>query len=336
MLRLAVPAVYGPQPRVWVVDVGREQVGQSLRVGLDLAALERVGFTTRRRAPLSRRCRGIGHNVRMRASDYEFFDAGFLAFAHRGGARYPANVGRENTQDAFQQAVDLGYRYLETDVHATADGRLVAFHDASLDRVTDRSGAIAELSFDEVRAARIDGELQIPTLEELLTAFPQARFNIDAKADATLEPLASVIREYEAADRVCLSSFSARRLHRLRQLLPGVPTGAISRAIAQLRFAPALSRLPALRNLFTFSGVAVQLPTTYRIAGRELTLLTPSLISAAHRAGKQVHVWTIDDETQMDRLIDLGVDGIFTDRIDILKTVATRRGLWTGHDHRHR
>lgn len=264
----------------------------------------------------------------MRAGDYAFFDAGFLAFAHRGGATYPANVGRENTQYAFQQAVDLGYRYLETDVHATADGRLVAFHDDRLDRVTDRTGAIADLDFDAVRAARIDQHLQVPTLAELLTAFPRARFNIDAKADAAVDLLAQEIREWEATDRVCLSSFSPRRLHRLRRLLPQVPTAVSSRAIIQRRFAPALGHVPVLQRLFDSPGVAVQLPATHPIAGRRFRVLTPGMVTAAHRAGKQVHVWTIDQESEMDRLLDLGVDGIFTDRIDTLKTVAARRGVW--------
>lgn len=277
----------------------------------------------------------VGHNDRMRASDYAFFDTGFLALAHRGGATYPANRGRENTRYAFQRAIDLGYRYLETDVHATADGRLVAFHDTSLDRVTDRAGAIAQLSFDEVRAARIDGELQIPTLAELLTAFPHARFNIDAKADSAVGPLSTVIREYEATDRVCLSSFSPRRLRRLRRLLPNVPTVTSFYAVAQLRFAPGLSRIPALRRLLDSPGVALQLPTTYQFRGRRITVLTSSLITAAHRAGKQIHVWTIDDVNEMDRLIDLGVDGIFTDRIDVLKAAALRHGLWTGNGDCH-
>jgi glycerophosphoryl diester phosphodiesterase len=265
----------------------------------------------------------------MKASDYPFFDAGFLAFAHRGGATYPANVGRENTRYAFEQAVDLGYRYLETDVHATADGQLVAFHDTHLDRVTDRSGAIVDLTLGQVRQARIDGDLHVPTLTELLADFPDARFNVDAKSDAAVDLLVRDIHRMEAHDRVCLSSFSPRRLRRLRQLLPGVPTAVSSYGIAKLRFLPGLGRARALDKLLDLPGAAVQLPVSYRLAGREVILVTPKLIAAAHRAGKQVHVWTVDAATEMDRLIDLGVDGIFTDRIDILKAVAIRRGVWS-------
>lgn len=266
--------------------------------------------------------------ITMPASDHEFFDAPFLAFAHRGGAEYEPNVGRENTLYAFGNAVELGYRYLETDVHATADDQLVAFHDPRLDRVTDRSGAIAELSFADVRAARIAGELQIPTLTELVEAFPQARFNIDCKAEAAIEPLARQIIELGIGDRVCLSSFGVHRLRRLRRLLPDVPTAVTSRAIAQLRFLPWLSWIPLIKKLIDSPGVALQLPVTTTIAGREVTIVTRGLIRTAHRSGRQVHVWTIDDAAEMERLIGLGVDGIFTDRPDTLRAVLEQRGLW--------
>jgi glycerophosphoryl diester phosphodiesterase len=98
----------------------------------------------------------------MRAADYAFFDVPFTAFAHRGGATYEPNLYRENSMHAFKQAVALGYRYLETDVHATRDGVLLAFHDALLDRVTDHTGAVADLSYAEVSEARIHGIDPIP------------------------------------------------------------------------------------------------------------------------------------------------------------------------------
>jgi glycerophosphoryl diester phosphodiesterase len=261
----------------------------------------------------------------MRAADYPYFDAPFLAYAHRGGATYPPNLHRENTAYAFDQAVSLGYRYLETDVHATSDGVLLAFHDARLDRVTDRRGLIAQLPYAEVRQALIGGRDPIPTLTELLTRFPQARFNIDAKADTSVDLLADIIEENKAADRVCVSSFNVRRVHRLRRRLGDrVASAASMRGIAWNLVAPALTRL------LNTPAAALQMPVDYPILGRERRVLTPSLIKAVHRAGKQVHVWTIDDSECMERLIDAGVDGIFTDRIDTLKTVLTQRGLWTG------
>lgn len=260
----------------------------------------------------------------MRARDYPYFDAPFLAFAHRGGAQLPANLGRENTLHAFGAAVDLGFRYLETDVHATADGVLVAFHDDELDRVTDAAGSIAELPWSEVSRARIGGTDPIPRLVDVLTAFPEARFNIDAKSAAAVDLLADTIEQLNVHERVCVSSFSMRRLLRLRARLGGRVASAVSSVgVAYHRFSPRLSS-----RLFG-TGQALQIPVRWRLAGRRVTLVTAELIERAHRRGQQVHVWTIDDPAEMDRLIDLGVDGLMTDRPDVLREVLQRRGLWS-------
>jgi glycerophosphoryl diester phosphodiesterase len=260
----------------------------------------------------------------MRASSYPYFDARFLAFAHRGGATYPPNLHRENTLHAFGEAVALGYRYLETDVHATADGVLLAFHDSVLDRVTDRRGQIAALPYEEIRQARIGGSDPIPTLAELFTAFPQARFNIDAKAEASVDLLADVIAEHEAYERVCVSSFGVARLRRLRRRLgTSVASAATMAGVAFNRFVPWLTW--ALNT----PAAALQIPEHRVVSGRRLRVLTPSLVRTVHRAGKQVHIWTVDDSESMERLIDLGVDGIFSDRIDTLKVVLAQRGLWS-------
>jgi glycerophosphoryl diester phosphodiesterase len=260
----------------------------------------------------------------MRAADYAYFDAPFAAFAHRGGATYPPNLHRENSLHAFQQAVDLGYRYLETDVHATADGVLLAFHDHVLDRVTDRTGAIRMLPYAEVAKARIHGIDPIPRLADLLTAFPAARFNIDAKADTAVDRLADVIAEHEAYERVCVSSFGVQRLHRLRRRLGNrVASAASSAGVATNRF------LPWLTWALNSPAPVLQIPISLPFRGRTITALTPGLLRAAHRAGKKVHIWTVDDSETMERLIDLGVDGIFADRIDTLKDVLIRRDRWT-------
>src|SRR5450432_2302420 len=127
-----------------------------------------------------------------------------IAFAHRGGAGdWP-----ENTMPAFAGAVALGYRYVETDVHVTSDGVLLAFHDDHLDRVTDGTGAISDLPYAEVRTTLVDGREPIPRLDELLDAWPELRINIDAKHDEAVEPLAEVIEKANAIDRVCVASFS--------------------------------------------------------------------------------------------------------------------------------
>lgn len=177
----------------------------------------------------------------MRASDFPYFDSPApIALAHRGGARYAPNVGRENTLAAFRTAYDLGYRYLETDVHATVDGHLVALHDTRLDRVSDRSGAIADLTWEQVRRARVGGE-PVPLLSDLLEALPDARFNIDLKSPGAVVPAAQAILAAGALDRVCLGSFSQRRLSHARELLgPRVATAAGGPGVATLRFLPRL------------------------------------------------------------------------------------------------
>jgi glycerophosphoryl diester phosphodiesterase len=259
----------------------------------------------------------------MRAADYAFFDVPFTAFAHRGGAAYEPNLFRENSMHAFKQAVALGYRYLETDVHATRDGVLLAFHDHVLDRVTDHTGAIADMTFAQVSEARIHGIDPIPRLSELLAEFPDARFNVDAKSPTAVALLVSTIEEYEAYDRVCVAAFGIRRLYELRRRLGWrVPSAASALGIGVNRFVPWVTW--ALNT----PAPVLQMPLSIPVLGRQLTVVTPALVEAVHRAGKKVQIWTVDDSETMERLIDAGVDGIFTDRIDTLKDVLIKRGLW--------
>ena len=258
----------------------------------------------------------------MKASRWPYFDARFIALAHRGGALLPQNVGHENTMVAFHNAVDLGYRYLETDVHVTSDGHLVAFHDSTLDRVTDRTGRIAELTLDQVREASIGTE-QVPTLQELLEAFPQVNINIDIKASGAEKPLASLLRHHAAEKRVCVGSFSQTRLHRFRLASGGrVATSCGPVGVSAGVLAARLGHGPAP------IGAAFQVPIRHELAGRTVQVVTPEFIRRAHAWGKQVHVWTIDDPHQMDELIDWGVDGLVSDRPDLLKEVLQRRGMW--------
>lgn len=240
---------------------------------------------------------------------------GPLAFAHRGGAGdWP-----ENTWPAFRHAAELGFRYLETDVHVTADGTLLAFHDDRLDRVAGRAGQVSSLRWDEIAEVRIGGTEPVVRLDELLTAFPSHRFNLDPKHDAAVEPLARLLVELGAVDRVCIGSFSDRRLARMRRLLgPRLCTSAGPRGTARMRAAcfGAPVRLP---------GVAcLQVPTHVR----GVRLVDRRFVETAHARGLQVHVWTVDEPATMHELLDLGVDGIMTDRPGVLRDVLQERGAW--------
>jgi len=251
------------------------------------------------------------------AAPHPFLDHdGLLAFAHRGGAGdWP-----ENSLPAFRNAVELGYRYVETDVHTTADGVVVAFHDATLDRVTAGRGRIADLPWSEVSRARIDGREPIPLLDDLFEEFPDVRINIDPKHDAVVEALAERLSAHRALDRVCVGAFSDRRLRRLRRLLgPGLCTSAGPLATARFR----LASLGAARHDPPWH--CLQVP----VRQGPVRLVDRRLVEAAHRLGLQVHVWTIDDPGEMARLVDLGVDGIMTDRPAVLRGVLLDAGRWS-------
>ena len=253
----------------------------------------------------------------MRAvARFPFLDhPGPIPVAHRGGAAEFA----ENTMAGFEGAVGLGYRYIETDVHATADGVLLAFHDDVLDRVTDRTGVIEQLPWSEVRQAKVDGREPIPLLEDILGTWPELRLNIDPKHDNAVEPLADVLRRTGAVDRVCVGAFSDRRIARLRHLVgERLATGLGPKGTARLRAASI--GLPAGR----FPAAAAQVPVRQ---GRIL-IVDERFVRAAHARDLHVHVWTIDEEAEMERLLDLGVDGIMTDRPSLLKAVLQRRGVW--------
>ncbi len=240
---------------------------------------------------------------------------GILAFAHRGGSE----AGPENSMVAFEAAVRLGYRYVETDVHCTRDGVLVAFHDARLDRLTDRVGRIAALDYAEVREARIAGAEPIPLLEDILGAWPELKVNIDPKHDNAVAPLAAAIRRTAALERVCVGSFSGARLDRVRALLgPALCTSMGPRDVVRLW----LKGFGLPTGGFV-AGCAQVPPRHYGLA-----VVDRRFVRAAGRLDLQVHVWTVDQAGEMNRLLDLGVAGLMTDRPTVLKAVLEARGLW--------
>jgi glycerophosphoryl diester phosphodiesterase len=239
----------------------------------------------------------LGHNAPVVTS-------AFRAYAHRGGGREAA----ENSLTAFRHAQRLGYVYLETDVRPTRDGVAVVHHDATLDRTTDARGPVRDLTWRDMGSVRLsDGSTPL-RLEELLEEFPESHFTVDAKEPGSVAAMADAVRRTGAHDRVCVTSFSARRLDRLRRLLPDVESGAHPREVLSLRvFGRPLPRV-----------TRVQVPT--RAFG--LVLADASFLARAHRHGLAVDVWTIDDPHEMRRLLDLGVDGIMTDSPSVLMDVV--------------
>ncbi|ROR90742.1 glycerophosphodiester phosphodiesterase [Nocardioides aurantiacus] len=258
---------------------------------------------------------------------YPYLDEGraggaVIAMAHRGGVGHPEIPGAENSLHAFRHATALGYTYLETDVHATSDGTLLAFHDAVLDRVTDGTGRLDRLRADQVARARIGGEHAVPRMAELLEELPGARFNIDLKSAGAVGPLVELIEHTGAHDRVCIGSFGQRRLDRFRALTHG---------------RVATSASPAEVAVFagTVSGRLARLLTRGRVAALQVPhrrgpvpVVTRGFVRRAHAAGAQVHVWTVDEAPEMEELLDLGVDGLITDRTDVCRDVLRRRGAW--------
>lgn len=252
--------------------------------------------------------------------------------AHRGGATYPPNLGIENSHAAFARAVELGYRWLETDVHASSDGVVFAFHDTTLTRLTGQDGSIADLHSTRLAEARIGGTEPVPTLESLLAAFPDARFNIDVKDERAVQPLVDLLGRLDAWERVCLASFEQRRVLRLRRLAPpGTATSAGRLEVAALRATPPwlpswVDRAAAPpRTTSVWDTVAcAQVPV--RVRG--VPLLTAGFLQTCHARGLAVHAWIVDEPAEMHRLLDLGVDGVISDRIDVLKDVLVERGEW--------
>lgn len=257
-----------------------------------------------------------------------------LPFAHRGGA-----IGApENTMRAFERTVRLGFTYIETDVHATADGRLVVFHDDTLDRLTDLTGPIAALPYREIARARVLGSEPIPLLEDVLGTWPDVRFNIDVKESSAIAPFARALHRTGSYERVCVASFSQARQRQVRAALgPGVCTSLTRSGVAALKITslfrsllpPAVdpaTPLAALRAAVgpRFHAACVQVPPFYG----PFAVITPALLRAAHAFGMQVHAWTIDDPAEMHRLLDLGVDGIMTDDPVTLRDVLIERDRW--------
>ncbi|HLS50017.1 MAG TPA: glycerophosphodiester phosphodiesterase [Actinomycetaceae bacterium] len=261
-----------------------------------------------------------------------FSTPGPVALAHRGGAA----EAPENSRAAIEHTLELGYRYLETDVHLTADGVVVLMHDPELDRTTNGSGYVRDHTWQQLQQLR-DGSGEPPVrLRDVLTDFPQLRLNIDLKEDRVVAPAMREITAAGAWSRVCIASFSDARLRVVRAMTTGRVATSLGRREAFRLVLASRSprgvwrrlRLPGPAAASTPGATALQVPPSYR--GRPV--LTARLIELAHARGLHVHAWTIDDPTQMHELLDLGVDGLVTDRPTVLRRVLQERGQWHAGD----
>ncbi|SDR65840.1 glycerophosphodiester phosphodiesterase family protein [Agrococcus carbonis] len=236
--------------------------------------------------------------------------------AHRGLA-----VGApENTMLAFIAAVDAGATFLETDVHATADGVAVIAHDPSLDRVAGRDVVIEQTLWRDLQGIDLGQGATVPGLREALLALPDAKWNIDLKSDAAVAPAVRAIVEAKAVDRVLVTSFSERRRRQAQQLLPEVATSASQAIVVRALAAQRLGLRGPLERVLA-PVVALQVPRRHR----GIELVTERSVAAFRRAGVEVHVWTINDLAEMEELLEIGVDGIVTDRCDLALPLVDRR-----------
>ncbi|APX01826.1 glycerophosphodiester phosphodiesterase [Arthrobacter globiformis] len=251
-----------------------------------------------------------------------------VAMAHRGFSL----EGLENSLAAFSSAVELGFCHLETDVHTTSDGELLLFHDRTLDRITDGRGRIHDLTADEVRRVRIGGAEPVPTFDELVAAFPGTRFNLDVKDWHSVPSVVAAIERHQVHDRVLIASFSdlrrravLKRLSRRTASSAGTLVNALFLVLGPLLSVRGVrSPVRAVLRRALRDVDALQVPVRYRA----IPVVTPEYVRRAHELGLYVHVWTINDPAEMHRLLDLGVDGIVSDRADLLKEVLQARGQW--------
>lgn len=233
--------------------------------------------------------------------------------AHRGLA-----LGvPENTLAGFEKAVAAGAVYLETDVNATADGIAVAVHDPTLDRIAGRPDRVADLTLEQLRTVDLGGDQRFATLAELLLALPTSRFNIDIKSPDAAAPAAAAIEAAGARDRVLITSFSTRRRRSASVLVPGVATSASAWEFVPALVAAKLGLVPLARLILRHVD-AVQIPRL--IYGVETT--TERTVRRLHAAGVEVHVWTVNDPAEARLLFERGVDGVVTDRADLMIPVA--------------
>jgi glycerophosphoryl diester phosphodiesterase len=258
---------------------------------------------------------------------HPYFDGAYpRAYAHRGW-HVGDLVGCENTLAAFHRGVQEGFGYLEMDVHASVDGVAVVHHDPTLERTTDGAGAIETQPAAALAELRVNGCEPIPRFEQVLAELPDTRITVELKSAAAVDPVLAVLERTDSWHRVCLGSYHDTWLLRARRAAGArlcTSLGQVSafglRSRAWLDALPGLSWLPAPPLI----GNLAQLPTSYR----GLRVVDGPLVRVAHASGREVHVWTVDDRAEMAALLDLGADGLITDRPDLLRDLLRERGEW--------
>jgi len=253
--------------------------------------------------------------------------------AHRGDA----SQAPENTIEAMRGAMEIGADSLETDVKLTKDDHLILFHDDDLRRTTGKEGTVRELTLDELcqidlgHAFSPNGTdfpfrnkgLRVVTLREAFEEFPDTKFNIDIKDDDKVAPtiLAEAIKEYERQDSVVVASFIPSSLERFREVMPSVATSAHLSEARRFLIGIKLRAVGIICRGISYR--AFQIPVKYG----SIQVMSQRFVEEAHKRNLAVHVWTINDSKTMEWLIDLGVDGIFTDEVALMRQVLRERGL---------
>ena len=237
-------------------------------------------------------------------------ETGTSIFAHRGGSLEAA----ENTLEAFQYALDIGCEYIETDVQLSKDGIPYIFHDDDLVRIMEVDKKFSDLESSEIKALKIFEHYSIPTLQECLQKFPNMKFNIDLKTDAVKHAALHIIKEENAMHRICIASFSDERIAYARKYAPELCFSMGPREILNLKL-----KTWGLSSKISH-GNCVQVP----IYQYGLKIVTKRFVKKIHALGLKIHVWTINDASTMQRLIDIGVDGIITDKPKLLKGLLSQ------------
>jgi glycerophosphoryl diester phosphodiesterase len=251
-------------------------------------------------------------------STHPFFDVGApLALAHQGGGK----ESLENSSEAFANAHRLGYRYLDIDLQVTSDGVVLAHHDDTLERLLGLTGAVADRTWAELSEAPLPNGEPLARFDELIETYPDAYWNIELKSDHAIGPTVEMIRHHGLGPKTCFSTFSDRRMRKLRKAAQGLDASTSTPIYATLwlKVSSLLRFLP-----YRTSAHVTQAP----VEQKGITILDERFVRRAHEAGVAVLVWTIDEPTEMHRLLDLGVDGINTDSPTALKSVLEERDEW--------